>query len=396
MDFDLIPRQIQATLDTTGETVNFTYLDGYEESSRAGHDKRVTYIHTTGETVNFTYLDEEEGYHHKRVTYIHTKNFNEKKVFQFPTWESTFEKEKTIAINAIRDYSISRYIDAKFTRNIRATWRMRAKARKEYTTDKDTQKFSLECPRCKCVLARIRPDSPTLLNPKDLVYLFRGMRKCIDCSGRPTCCFYLSNRIFPSHDDSSREYCLRCYYDKRKLVTTKGFFYFQKCDLEAFLDDYWGRCKPWLQERNMKKGTYKRAHRSYTLDYPSTFDDIKKMMFRVGKKYNKGKHEVTACSHGIIQRPRPLPTLQQLCVLKFVETNIKKEIIPKVFLKRLEEIIFDPDLKDDIELLYTFLHDRVLQKHVYVLTGGNANRPDSKFLEDESTLLWRHPIYKKY
>lgn len=317
----------------------------------------------------------------------------ETKVFKLPC--SWAHSEKTVDMLGSFTYDDIRTIDVTFANNT-----MNGKIRREITNNRNHRNrnhYSFQCPR-KC--GRIIVSSISYSTRNDALRfekVFNNNYRCNDCkTSFFSCCCYQQD-IFKKFEHRNFRPCLRCYNDNRSLVKRKAqHIEFLKCDIEIFFDKYFNRLKPWILKRMEKNNgsQLRRCDRTTTLPYPSTFQDIKKRLLFLDitgvHKFNKKKH-----NEEMFMSP---PTLQQICVFNVVQNLLQKKVIDEDenAAATVLDVLPDDDVKEDIEMLYTFLEQRVVKKDVYVFTGGEAGREESVLENFKRFDPRTHPIYKRY
>ena len=326
----------------------------------------------TGETLIFEFTDTDSNVHQ----YKHWKTKTDHKILKYPCYDYVWDKDKCFDIVSRITYDVIQIIDVTFDGR-----QMNGKLQ-QVTNNKEHRDYKLECPKCCRVISRVPytdVDKTSGISPvANITHCENGEKTCVDCENKSNfnvCCFYIEHPDIPKNH---WEHCLRCYHDGRRIVKDekKPFtISFGKCDVEAFLEDLWQKSKPCLIKMNVNRKTFRRRNRSYNLPYPSTFKDLQKMLFDLFQRKGKQLKQFNPRKH---VESIPFPTLQQICVLKFVETSLMKEIDHVEFIRELTDIIIDPYLFEEIESLYIFLYQRVLKRENYILTGGNANRPNKQ------------------
>ena len=365
---------------------------------------QINAVDKTGETSIFVFshtdsLARVHKYTHSKQKTVHT-------IIKYQCYDYVWDKDKYFDIVARLTYNVIRIIDVTFN-----GLQMHGKLLQATDdNDKNYKDYELECPKCCRVISRVpytKVDKKSGISPlaknhfginvSPITIADNGRRTCIDCensSNFKVCCFYIEHPDIPK---KCLEYCLRCYHDERRIVKdVKNPFTicFGKCDVEAFLGDLWQKSKPCLIKMNVNKKSFRRRNRSYTLPYPSTFKDLQRMLFDLFQKKGKLLKQFNCRKH---VESIPFPTLQQICVLKFVEIALTKEVDHVSFTRGLTNLIVDPYLFEEIESLYIFLYQRVLKRENYILTGGNANRPNKQtgILKGEKSEK-KKKFYEKY
>ena len=378
-------RQVDATLDENGSKVQFFYNHSIDNGTKHKH------------------YYEYKVWKHKSV------------IFKYPSWESIGDKDKMLYIDADINYQLIHTIEVTFTLSSQILGfnvppLMNGKLQPT-VSDIDTHRYDLQCPKCSHNLDTIQykeVDHATMVIPlhiKMLNYHEVIGSSCTDCDE------YLNKTLGPGFCrckkltdfiDIKCKLCFRCERDERVIVKNeecKTSIYFSKCDLETFLDYYWNRLNPYFVGKCEKRNSYKRRDRSFTFSYPTTTQDIQKSLFSFGKG---NKSNTCNRFHKMVNKKKHLenpdfPTLQQICILKLVLTSLEKQTADQyTFVRKLADFIVDETLRDEIELLYLFLHKRSLKKQNYILKDGLSKRPAKKFsIFDEKTER-EHPIYKQY
>jgi hypothetical protein len=359
-----------------------------------GNVKQINAILEDGVTLCiFEYVGEPVGewdsnWKNDSYEYQHKTMRVETKEFRLP---SSWIFNETIAMQGSLTYNITRTMDVRFTDS-----NMTGKLRPGSTNDRNTSHYRFRCPLgCNKILSSGVPYSKR----DDTLWFTIGLyfKRCIDCKIKfyNCSCYEKSIKERYGHDFYNSNICLRCYNDKRFFVQRANHFQFLKCDIEVFVDKYFNRLKPWIIQRLEKNNGSKlrRSDRTTTLPYPSTFKQIKKQLLfcnpRSAQKIIKKKHVEEMCLSP--------PTLQQICIFNLVEQLLQKKVLDEDenAVKNILDVLPDDDVKNDLEMLYSFFEERAIKCQTHFFAGGRAGRKETP-VNFNSFQHWRHPIYKRY
>jgi hypothetical protein len=181
-------------------------------------------IDTTNEIATFRYRNTEvtNGIYTHR--YVHVEDICDKKVFKCPLWEDN----KTIDLKGTIYYTRTRTIHL-----IGMTGKLQTE-----TNTKNEKEYQLKCPKCLRLglglgyIGEVFDEQPFEYRKIRFNHPYRyKANNCIDCNSKTgLCCF----RLFDDNVDKyylkqeQWEYCLRCYYDNRKIVGLDKSKYFEE------------------------------------------------------------------------------------------------------------------------------------------------------------------------